>query len=48
VIDGEVAVAQAQNAFDESGQLEDPILTERLRNHLAALVREAAPIPVAA
>ena len=48
VIDGEVAVAQAQNAFDESGQLEDPILTERLRNHLAALVRGAAPIPVAA
>jgi chromate reductase len=48
VIDGEVAIAQAQNAFDQDGRLQDPILAERLRQHLAALVHEAAPIPVAA
>src|SRR5436309_4486499 len=28
VIDGEVAIAQAQNAFDADGRLQDPILTE--------------------
>ena len=48
VIEGEVAVAQAQNAFDEDGQLQDRIITERLRVHLAALVHEAALMPVAA
>lgn len=48
VIDGEVPVAQAQNVFDKDGRLRDPLLAERLRNHLAALVLEAAPVPVAA
>jgi chromate reductase, NAD(P)H dehydrogenase (quinone) len=48
VIKGEVAVAQAQNAFGEDGELQDRIVGQRLREHLAALVREAAPIPVAA
>jgi chromate reductase len=48
VIDGEVAIAQAQKVFDADGRLQDPILIERLRNHLEALVREAAPMPVAA
>jgi chromate reductase len=48
VIDGEVAIAEAQNAFDDEGRLTDPILAERLRAHLEALVREAAPIAVAA
>jgi chromate reductase len=48
VIKGEVAVAQAQNAFSEDGHLQDRIVARRLREHLAALVREAAPVPVAA
>jgi chromate reductase len=48
VIDGEVAIAEAQKAFDDEGRLTDPILVERLRAHLAALAREAAPLPVAA
>jgi chromate reductase, NAD(P)H dehydrogenase (quinone) len=48
VIDGEVAVAQAQDAFDADGRLTDPILRERLRDHLADLVREAAPALLAA
>jgi chromate reductase len=48
VIEGEVAVAQAQNVFDEDGRLTDPIIAERLRAHLAALMHEAAPVPVAA
>jgi len=48
VIDGEVAVAEAQHAFDDEGRLVDPILAERLRAHLESLVREAAPISVAA
>jgi chromate reductase len=48
VIDGEVAVAQAQNVFGEDGRLQEPLLGERLRAHIEALVREAAPIAAAA
>jgi chromate reductase, NAD(P)H dehydrogenase (quinone) len=48
VTDGEVAVARAQNSFDDESRLQDPLVAERLREHLAALVREAAPMPVAA
>lgn len=48
VIEGEVAVARAQNAFDGAGRLTDPLVAERLREHLAALVREAAFLPIAA
>jgi chromate reductase len=48
VIEGEVPVAYAQNAFDEDGRLQNPIVAERLREHIAALVREAMPIAVAA
>ena len=48
VVDGEVAIAQAQDAFDDEGRLRDPIVAGRLRDHLESLVREAAPIPVAA
>ncbi|HSI96794.1 MAG TPA: NADPH-dependent FMN reductase [Gaiellaceae bacterium] len=48
VIEGEVPVARAQDAFDESGRLRDPLLEQRLRTHLAALVAEAARVPVAA
>jgi chromate reductase, NAD(P)H dehydrogenase (quinone) len=48
VIDGEIAIAEAQHAFNDEGQLTDPILVERLREHLESLAREASPIPVAA
>jgi chromate reductase len=48
VIEGELPVARAQNAFDESGRLRDPLLAERLRGHLESLVHEAAPVLVAA
>jgi chromate reductase len=48
VIAGEVPVAHAQNAFDSTGRLTDPLVAERLRDHLADLMREAAFLPVAA
>jgi chromate reductase, NAD(P)H dehydrogenase (quinone) len=48
VIEGEVAVAHAQNAFDDGGELKDSIVAGRLRAHLEALAHEAAPVPVAA
>jgi len=48
VIDGELPVARAQNVFDFSGGLLDPLIAERLRDHLVALVREAAPVLIAA
>jgi chromate reductase len=47
VIEGELPIARAQNVFDEAGDLRDPLVAERLRVHLAALVHEAA-VPVAA
>lgn len=48
VIDGEVPVARAQDAFDEAGRLRDPMVRERLRDHLVALVHDAAPVLAAA
>jgi chromate reductase len=48
VIDGEVPVARAQNAFDGSGRLRDRLVAERLRDHLVALAHDAAPALVAA
>jgi chromate reductase len=48
VIDGEVPVARAQNVFDGSGRLLDPLVAEHLRNHLVALVHDAAPALIAA
>lgn len=48
VVDGELPVARAQEAFGDDGRLRDPLLEQRLRKHLAALVAEAAPVPVAA
>jgi chromate reductase len=48
VVDGELAIAHAHNAFGEDGRLRDPLVTERLRKHLEALVHEAVPVPVAA
>jgi len=42
VIEGEVAVARAQDVLDEAGRLLDLNVAERLRAHLAMLVAEAA------
>ena len=47
VVEGELPVARAQNVFDEAGRLRDPLVAERLRRHLEALLHEAA-VPVAA
>jgi hypothetical protein len=41
-------VSTAHERFDAHGNLVDPLVAERLREHLATLVREAQPIPVAA
>jgi chromate reductase len=48
VIAGELPVSRAQNVFDESGALRDPLVAERLQAHLAALVDEAVAVPAAA
>lgn len=48
VIEGELPVARAQNAFDATGRLTDALVAERLEAHLESLALEAAPIPVAA
>jgi chromate reductase len=48
VIEGEIPVARAQNVFDDSGRLLDPLVAERLRDHLVALVHDAAPALIAA
>jgi chromate reductase len=48
VIDGEVPVARAQNVFDASGRLVDTLVTERFRDHVVALVHDAAPALIAA
>jgi chromate reductase len=47
VVAGELPVAKAQEAFDELGT-PSRLVAERLRTHLAELVREAAPLTVAA
>jgi chromate reductase len=44
VIPGEMPVSRATEAFDAGGRLVDPLVAERLREHLAALVAEAMPI----
>ena len=45
VIHGELPVPRGQEAFDEAGRLIDPLVAERLREHLAHLVAEARPLP---
>jgi chromate reductase len=45
VLDGELPVARAQNAFGEDGRLIDPLVGERLRHHVEALAADvAAPL----
>jgi chromate reductase, NAD(P)H dehydrogenase (quinone) len=48
VVGQELPVSRAQDKFDADGRLVDPLLVERLQTHLATLVREAAPMDVAA
>ena len=48
VIDGELPVARAQYAFDESGRLINPLVADRLQERVWALAREATPALVAA
>jgi chromate reductase len=48
VVEGELPVARAQDVFDDSGDLLDEHVAERLRRHLTALVAEASPVAVAA
>jgi chromate reductase, NAD(P)H dehydrogenase (quinone) len=48
VVSGELPVGEAEEAFDESGELTAPLVAERLRNHLAELVNAASPISEAA
>jgi chromate reductase len=44
VIPGEFPVSRAGEAFDDHGRLVDPLVAERLREHLAALVAETMPL----
>ena len=48
VVAGDLPVSRAQHVFDDSGELTSDLVAERIRAHLAELVREATPIPVAA
>lgn len=48
VIEGDLPVARAQSAFDESGRLVDGVVAERLRERLEALAERSAPLLVAA
>jgi chromate reductase, NAD(P)H dehydrogenase (quinone) len=48
VVGGELPVATAHERFDAHGRLVDPLLAERLREHLAMLVDEAQPARLAA
>jgi hypothetical protein len=47
VVCPDLPVARAQDVCDRSGD-PSPLVAERLRTHLAELIREAAPLPVAA
>jgi chromate reductase len=47
VMAGDLPVSRAEHVFDESGRLADPFVSERLREHVAALVTEAAPLAIA-
>ena len=48
VIDGEVSVPRAHEAFDDDGNLVSPVLANRLRDHLVALAERAVPTALAA
>jgi chromate reductase len=48
VVGGELPVSTAHERFDAHGTLVDPLVAERLREHLGTLVHEARPLGVAA
>ena len=48
VIEGDLPVARAQSAFDESGRLVEALVAERLRGHLTTLVADAGALLAAA
>jgi chromate reductase len=48
VVGGELPVSTAHERFDAHGNLVDPLVAERLREHLELLVHEAQPLSVAA
>jgi chromate reductase, NAD(P)H dehydrogenase (quinone) len=48
VVGEEFPVSSASEKFDGEGRLVDPLLAERLRNHLAMLVEQASPLTMAA
>jgi chromate reductase, NAD(P)H dehydrogenase (quinone) len=47
VMAGDLPVSRGNQVFDESGRLADPFVAERLREHVAALASEAAPLAIA-
>ena len=48
VIDGELPVARADDVFDAMGTLTSPVIAERVRDHVGALVEQAVPATLAA
>jgi chromate reductase len=48
VVGEELPVSAAHERFDAHGRLVDPLLADRLRGHLEALVHETRPLSVAA
>jgi chromate reductase len=48
VIEGDLPVSRAHEAFDGEGRLSNRIVAERLRSHLAALVEQTSPAALAA
>ena len=47
VMAGDLPVSRGDQVFDESGRLADPFVAERLREHVAALALDAAPLAIA-
>jgi chromate reductase len=48
VVPDDFPLPRAYEAFDESGALASPLVADRLRAHVAELVREASPLTAAA
>jgi chromate reductase, NAD(P)H dehydrogenase (quinone) len=48
VVGEEFPVSSAHERFDAHGRLVDPLVRDRLRTHIAALVHEASPLSIAA
>ena len=48
VIPGEISVPRVRDVIDADGRLTNPVIAERLRNHLAALAEQSVPARLAA